>query len=289
MILPDFILPSRVNQRLQYSGIDSPESCLDKEHFKLYPYPIEYCYNSRGFRDTEWPDTLNELKDAIWCVGDSFTVGIGSPVEHTWPYILQQQTGCQVINISMDGASNEWIARKCSTILKIINPKNIIVQWSYVERRENFKNNSTLNRYWLSHYENVKGTDWPPAPSLENYSTLPDWILKELAQHDQSWKNGITDEELKLRTINSTVDEDISNTLCCIDQIESIAKTTKIIHSFIPEVVPRTYELFFKEQLKMRLESYISQLSPLDIARDGHHYDVLTSCYLVDQVIPLLN
>ena len=289
VILSDFILPSRVNQCWQYSGMDSFEHCLDKNHFKQYPHSITYNYNSRGFRDTEWPNTLNELKDAIWCVGDSFTVGLGSPVEHTWPYILQQQTGCRVINISMDGASNEWIARKCSTILKIINPKNIVIHWSYIERRENFKNNSLLNRNWLRHYENIKGTDWPPAPSLENYNTLPEWVIEELAQHDQSWRNGITDEQLKLRTINSTIDEDIGNTLCCIDQTELTAKTTKIIHSFIPEVVPKNYELFFEEQLKMRLESYISQLSPLDIARDGHHYDVLTSRYLVDQLIPLLN
>ena len=125
MILPDFILPSRQHQICTESGIDSLEQCLDKKHFKLYPHQIEYRYNSRGFRDAEWPEDINDLKNATWCIGDSFTVGIGSPLKHTWPYILQQQTGCRVINISMDGASNEWMARKCSTLLKIINPKCI--------------------------------------------------------------------------------------------------------------------------------------------------------------------
>jgi hypothetical protein len=189
----------------------------------------------------------------------------------------------------MDGASNEWMARKCSTLLKIINPKNIVIHWSYIERRENFKNNSLFNRHWLSHYENVKGPDWPLAPALENYNTLPDWILAELAQHTQSWKNGLTDEELRLKSIKSTVDEDINNTLHCIDQVDSVADPQKIIHSFIPHSVPTTYKLFFKEQLKKRLEKYIPQLVPLDRARDGHHYDILTSQALVGLIVRLLN
>ena len=35
----------------------------------------------------------------------------------------------------MDGASNSWIARKTIDLLKI-KPKNIIIQWSYIHRRE---------------------------------------------------------------------------------------------------------------------------------------------------------
>ena len=57
MILPDFILPSRQNQVWDESGLDSYAACLDKKHFKSYPHKVEYRYNSRGFRDTEWPET----------------------------------------------------------------------------------------------------------------------------------------------------------------------------------------------------------------------------------------
>ena len=60
MILPDFLLPSRVNKRWEFSGIDSIEQCLDKNHFKNYPHPITYSYNSRGFRDNEWPESINK-------------------------------------------------------------------------------------------------------------------------------------------------------------------------------------------------------------------------------------
>jgi predicted RNA-binding protein with EMAP domain len=36
----------------------------------------------------------------------------------------------------MDGASNKWIARKVIEILKIIKPKLIVIQWSYIHRDE---------------------------------------------------------------------------------------------------------------------------------------------------------
>ena len=80
MILSDFSVPSRINARWEYSGNDNPDQALDKKHFREFNYPVEYCYNSRGYRDQEWPA---DLSNAIWCIGDSFTVGIGSPLGHT--------------------------------------------------------------------------------------------------------------------------------------------------------------------------------------------------------------
>ena len=140
VILPEFVLSSRVDQHWNYSGIDSIQQCFDIEHFKTYPHKISYDYNSRGFRDEEWPD---DLSNAIWCFGDSFTVGIGCPREHTWTYLLKKQTNRPTINVSMDGASNQWIARKCLAIIQEINPKTIVIQWSYTHRRES--NNITLS------------------------------------------------------------------------------------------------------------------------------------------------
>ena len=136
MILPDFILPSQQNQICTEYGTDRFEHCLDKKHFKSYPYKFDYRYNSRGFRDQEWPADLNELQSSIWCIGDSFTAGLGSPVAHTWPYILQQQSGQRTINVSMDGASNDWIARKAIRVINTISPDIMVIHWSYLHRRE---------------------------------------------------------------------------------------------------------------------------------------------------------
>jgi len=132
-ILPDFILKDFVNTETRYTGIDSPDKCLHKHNFKNYPYPISYKYNSRGYRDSEWPENLDEC---IWCVGDSFTAGVGQPYNHIWPQVLSNKLNIRTINVSMDGASNDWISRKIQKIAEIIKPKTIVVQWSYANRRE---------------------------------------------------------------------------------------------------------------------------------------------------------
>lgn len=126
---------ARINQKFNISGLDDYDRCFNKEWFKAYPHPITYVYNSRGFRDNEWPD---DLQNAIWCIGDSFTAGIGAPIEHTWPYLLSAATGIRTINIGMDGASNDWIARMSSAIATI-SPRTIVHQWSYTHRRENIR------------------------------------------------------------------------------------------------------------------------------------------------------
>ena len=135
-VLPDLVLRRRQHQVWTHSGIDSPEHCVDLDHFLAYPWPIEYRYNSRGFRDAEWPDSVQELQQAVWCLGDSFTAGIGVPIEHTWFQCLERQLAQRCINISLDGASNDWIARRGSEILNTVQPRAMVVHWSYVERRE---------------------------------------------------------------------------------------------------------------------------------------------------------
>ena len=72
------------------SGMDTLEECQDKDHYLSYTKDISYRYNSRGFRDHEWPE---DLSDVVWCVGDSFTVGIGQPFEETWPQLLGKKLG----------------------------------------------------------------------------------------------------------------------------------------------------------------------------------------------------
>ena len=136
MIMPDVRVSSKINQILSYSGMDTDVGCLDKLHFATYPHKIEYVYNSRGFRDQEWPNSDSELASAIWCIGDDSTVGIGSPLAHTWPVRLSEQTGLRCINVSMDGASNDWIARRAQQIATVVKPTHMAIMWSRLHRRE---------------------------------------------------------------------------------------------------------------------------------------------------------
>ena len=134
------MLTHYANQTFLTSGMDSPEEQLRRsgsvEWFNNYPHEVIYNYNSRGYRDAEWPETIEELQRSIWCMGDSFTAGLGANYTHIWPYILQEKTETRTINVSMDGASNTWIATRACDVLREIKPQHMIIHWSYTHRRE---------------------------------------------------------------------------------------------------------------------------------------------------------
>lgn len=292
MILPDFVLSSRANQCWHTSGLDSLEHCLDPKHFKKYPHAVTYQYNSRGFRDCEWPSDQEQLQNAIWCVGDSFTVGIGSPIEHCWPRILQQQFGTRTINVSMDGASNDWIARKSVAILQQIQPSALIIHWSYLHRRE-----ITREEIFHKHgdqslkeiYSMFKKTDWPDCDTVAEFYNLPMEIQQEVLPH---WvPPEYTDEERRRQEITDLVN-DLENIKNNVSQVLKNNKNTKIIHSFVPN--------FADHDTAQDLQAIIDQLckefdidivdyfSNLDYARDRHHYDKKTADYFVQQLLNFL-
>ena len=60
----------RIGKRIDNTGLDTYESCFDKEHFKNYRNKIKYEYNSKGIRDVEWP---TDMSDCICGSGERFT------------------------------------------------------------------------------------------------------------------------------------------------------------------------------------------------------------------------
>ena len=283
MILPDFICPSRVNQHWKYSGLDSPDQCLDKKHFNSYPYTIDYLYNSRGYRDQEWPTQLNQLKDAIWCIGDSFTVGLGSPVEHTWPYILQQHTGQRTINVSMDGASNNWIARCVNLIQKEIDPKNIIVMWSYVNRRE-LENTNLSSEQRRLHFDkfnlsedllNFKSCQSMINPSNTIQLTIPRYA-PEIYNYQPTWEN------IRGKDWSKMAPRTLDEMLTLPELIQTELKENFQIWTNLQEWIEQ-------ESMLLNLEKNLIKVDRLDLARDGHHFDLITSQWVVDQIVPHLN
>ena len=282
MILPDFVLPSRVNQCWEYSGIDSWENCADKDHFNQYPHTVTYQYNSRGFRDQEWPNSMEELKNAIWCMGDSFTVGLGSPLEHTWPGLLQKQIGQRTINVSMDGASNNWIARKTVDILQKINPTHLVIQWSFINRRE-LTIKEVANQWWNDFYRAVRDPSWPDCNNLDEFHQLPLRIKEEIV-NDHIMPPTPADEDCRIQHLQyATVDDDLHNTIECIELVNNSITDTKIIHSFIPAFSPNPMKIL--QYLDQHQIKYIPEFLKIDLARDGFHYDILTSQMFIDQII----
>ena len=274
MILPDLILQSRINQRWQYSGIDSLEHCLNREHFQSYPYPIEYSYNSRGFRDKEWPTSLKGLQEAVWCIGDSFTVGIGQPFEHTWPTVLAKKLNTRTVNVSMDGASNDWICRRVFDIAYTINPKAIVVMWSYVQRREDSNNllddeQRRIQSSKNTHHEDIQRwliqvLQLKKIPLKIIQSCIPDFCGPDLpetiwnAVKDKSWPScPQTPQELENLPVD--IKTELQKIHQCFDDMMILLR--KKLHTDI---------IYIDERL--------------DWARDYHHFDILTSRWIVDQI-----
>jgi len=292
MILPMLNLASRANCVWTESGLDSFSECLNKEKFLKYPDKIEYRYNSKGFRDDEWPE---DLESAIWCVGDSFTVGIGTSYNHIWPQKLSALTGRRTINVSMDGASNNWIARQVRDIYQSVNPKNIVVMWSYVERRENSVDEN-LNIFLKKFYNNVKDPSWPECPDVDQFSTLPLEIRKELAAgHSLEQYLKISQDLESLEVVNldelschvqliADEEEHIENFKHCIDTIKNIK--SNLIYSFIPGFAQEKYQDVYVKTCQHN--QILPLFKKIDIARDGHHFDRLTSQWVAEQIVPWL-
>jgi len=282
-VLPDLRILTRANYVGNYSGLDDPTICPKQDHFQAYPHHVDYHYNSRGFRDQEWPDTFEELQNATWCIGDSFTAGLGVPIEHTWPARLAQHVG-RTINVSMDGASNNWIARQAEEILKTGCPTRMVIHWSYSHRRE-LPLKPLLDGIWQEFYNNVRGNDWPDCVSSDNLDQLPVAVRTQLEQQERFayWSRDYDlDTMRKLHQANTTVEQDLLNTQHCIDQVCKYSNTT-IVHSFIPKWHSESAALEFYSMLR------IPEFAQLDWARDAHHYDIKTADYFVAQVLEILN
>tara|TARA_R110000782_G_scaffold126511_1_gene218048 strand:- start:1 stop:672 length:672 start_codon:yes stop_codon:yes gene_type:complete len=155
------------------SGMDTLEECHDKDHYLSYTKDISYRYNSRGFRDHEWPE---DLSDVVWCVGDSFTVGMGQPFEETWPQLLGKKLGKTCLNIGEDGCANDTMALRIQEICKLHSPKLVVVMWSYFARRR-------VNGENVHHDRNHFGVDKDMANFSKNFkivNELPTKIINLL-------------------------------------------------------------------------------------------------------------
>lgn len=280
MTLSDFILQSRVNSCWNESGMDSLKHCLNKKHFKNYPHKVEYSYNSRGFRDVEWPESINELKNSIWCIGDSFTVGTGSPLEHTWPYLLQQRTGRRCINVSMDGASNEWMARKTHALINEINPDDIVIMWSYTSRREN---KNLLLSDEDRRIENVKCSF---IEDFINFKSCLDSVAHFNIKHTVIPKFSAGNDLNELIKIYNDVKDASWDSVVTVDDFANLPLNivTELIDDF--KVYDRMVELSEIVEIIDYCKSVhnLLEVKQLDYARDYHHFDKLTSQWLINQI-----
>lgn len=114
-------------------GLDSLSECFDRRHYKQYPVEIDYQFNRFGYRG---PEPEHYVGNEILAIGDSFTLGLGSREEDRWTNQLENLLQYPVINFSLNGASNDWMARRTADLLKFFTPRAIVLHYSFSHRRE---------------------------------------------------------------------------------------------------------------------------------------------------------
>lgn len=95
---------------------------------------ITYQWNAHGFRSDEFVD---DGRDSIIAIGDSCTLGMGCPVEHTWPGILRTKfPDTKLYNLGMAAASSDYVVRAIAKTIDVLQPKAVFVQWPAFSSRE---------------------------------------------------------------------------------------------------------------------------------------------------------
>jgi lysophospholipase L1-like esterase len=95
---------------------------------------ISYKWNSYGFRCNEFKENTRN----ILCLGDSFTVGLGVPVEHTWPMQLGKlyDPTIEVYNLGLCAGSLDYVLRAIHKTIDILKPEAICILAPLVSNRE---------------------------------------------------------------------------------------------------------------------------------------------------------
>lgn len=128
------------NQTLEWSGSDHAKSykknLQDPEKYEqLVKYnwlePIEYRYNSHGFRAEAFDD-----RPAGIALGCSFTEGTGLHINQTWPSVLSAISNTYIWNLGVGGAAFDTVFRLLDYYLLKFNPQFVCILMPPVDRIE---------------------------------------------------------------------------------------------------------------------------------------------------------
>lgn len=125
-------IPFYANLQTDSLGLDSAEHCFVKSLFAQHE-PVQYQFNSLGYRTHP---VQNFERNAILVLGDSFTLGLGTNTNKRYTEILEQNLNHQVLNVSLNGASNDWIYRKLCQLMPLFEPRAVVLHYTFSHRRE---------------------------------------------------------------------------------------------------------------------------------------------------------
>ena len=221
------IIPRYANLSCSELGHDSPTHAGQK--FFMHA-PVQYQFNANGFRTHNFARLDS---DCVLVVSDSYTLGMGENINCCYTTIIEQQLGWPVFNISLNGASNDWIARRTKDMLDIVQPRAIVIHYTFSHRREFY------NTTW---HDDERTLCEPVHTSTENFD---------------NWQQNF-------------------------NKIAVLARSTPLIHSFIPNWHDAPVDYAVMPGM------ILPPIESVDCARDGFHYGPRTHQLLANQITSLL-
>lgn len=116
-------------------GIDSLEYCIAGPSWWLNKsnQTFTYNFNSWGFRGPEYTEFIG--KKVNICLGDSFTVNVGGPINHSWVSQLADYSDIPTLNLGVDGIGNDGIRLVFDRACEVFDVQRTFVMYSFLHRR----------------------------------------------------------------------------------------------------------------------------------------------------------
>jgi hypothetical protein len=137
-------------------GIDNPDICsLGSTYWHNYPVQnFDYSFNNWGFRDCDFDQYRKENTNqkVNVCIGDSFTLNIGGPQEHSWPALLGKYFDEPTLNVSIDGMSSYHYQGAVDKCKESVNVNRIFVLYNLFDEAQL---NANISQKVLTLAENV--------------------------------------------------------------------------------------------------------------------------------------
>jgi len=138
-----------------WHGSDTEENFLLNGNPEFANTNIVYKFNSSGFRTQEFD--MNSSAPSILCLGCSFTLGTGLPLEQVWPSLIAKEfPEYNTYNLGIGGSSGDTIARLLYKIGNKLNTKIVCILWPEIHRLE------VYNEHHISHTSVVNGIKIDP-------------------------------------------------------------------------------------------------------------------------------
>jgi hypothetical protein len=110
-------------------NLENKKDLLEK--FNWIGKNIEYSFNSQGFRSNEFSQI-----ESLMALGCSYTMGVGLPLDCTWPDIVSKNLSLKCHNLGIGSCSNDTTFKLARHYIPLLRPKIVVLLSPEIEHME---------------------------------------------------------------------------------------------------------------------------------------------------------